>query len=161
MNKETKERIERVQNLRKEYEKTIRKEFGAVLSGLTVELFGDFPEVKGVVWTQYTPHFNDGDPCEFGINEPRVMLDQQFADACGACVYDDYGDESFELSTYNIRKKDGKSDLELKLLAMEEKLNEFQRFLNEFSMVVEETYGDGVKVTVTPNGVSVDDYSHD
>lgn len=160
MNKETKERIERVQNLRKEYEKTVRKEFGAVLSGLTAELFSDFPEVKGIVWTQYTPHFNDGDPCEFGINEPRVMLDQQFADACGDSVYN-YDDESFEFSTYNIRKKASKSDTELKLLAIEEKLNEFERFLNEFSMVVEETYGDGVKVTVTPNGVSVDDYSHD
>lgn len=160
MNKETKERIERVQNLRKEYEKTIRKEFGAVLRGLTTELFGDFPEVKGIVWTQYTPHFNDGDPCEFGINEPHVMLDQQFADACGDNVYD-YDGETFDLSTYKIRKKDGKSDVELKLLAIEEKLNEFERFLNEFSMVVEETYGDGVKVTVTPNGVSVDDYSHD
>lgn len=160
MNKETKERIERVQNLRKEYEKTVRKEFGAVLSGLTAELFSDFPEVKGIVWTQYTPHFNDGDPCEFGINEPRVMLDQQFADACGDSIYN-YDDESFEFITYNIRKKASKSDTELKLLAMEEKLNEFQRFLNEFSMVVEETYGDGVKVTVTPSGVSVDDYSHD
>lgn len=160
MNKETKERIERVQNLRKEYEKTIRKEFGAVLSGLTVELFGDFPEVKGVVWTQYTPHFNDGDPCEFGINEPRVMLDQQFADACGDSIYD-YDDESFEFTTYDIRDKASKSDVELKLLAIEEKLNEFERFLNEFSMVVKETYGDGVKVTMTPSGGSVDDYSHD
>lgn len=160
MNKEIKERIERVQNLRNEYEKAIRKEFGAVLSGLTTEFFTDFPEVKGIVWTQYTPHFNDGDPCEFGINEPRVMLDAQFADACGDSVCDCDG-ESFELTTYDIRSKNSKSDVELKLLAIEKKLNEFQQFLNEFSMVVEETYGDGVKVTVTPSGVEVDDYSHD
>lgn len=27
------------------------------------------PEVTGVHWTQYTPYFNDGDSCEFGVNE--------------------------------------------------------------------------------------------
>lgn len=33
-----------------------------------------FPEVEAVRWTQDTPSFNDGDPCEFGTNEFYVKL---------------------------------------------------------------------------------------
>lgn len=28
------------------------------------------PEVTGIAWTQYTPYFNDGDPCVFSVGEP-------------------------------------------------------------------------------------------
>lgn len=29
-----------------------------------------YPQVKTVVWSQYTPYFNDGDECVFSVNEP-------------------------------------------------------------------------------------------
>ena len=32
------------------------------------------PEVHAIRWTQYTPYFNDGDPCEFRVCEPTVQL---------------------------------------------------------------------------------------
>lgn len=35
-----------------------------------VKMFLDAcPEVTGVHWTQYTPYFNDGEACEFGVND--------------------------------------------------------------------------------------------
>lgn len=34
----------------------------------------DVPGVKALIWDQYTPYFNDGDPCEFSVNEVRVIL---------------------------------------------------------------------------------------
>jgi hypothetical protein len=38
------------------------------------EVFKEFwdsnPEIKVVTWTQYAPYFNDGDPCEFSVNDP-------------------------------------------------------------------------------------------
>ena len=34
--------------------------------------------VKKVRWTQYTPYFNDGDPCEFSLNEFTVKLGKKF-----------------------------------------------------------------------------------
>ena len=33
------------------------------------EFFKAFPEIKMIAWTQYTPYFNDGDTCEFGVND--------------------------------------------------------------------------------------------
>lgn len=31
-------------------------------------LFEKYPELEGFTWNQYTPYFNDGDACEFGVN---------------------------------------------------------------------------------------------
>lgn len=34
----------------------------------------EFPEVRGLAWTQYTPYFNDGDSCVFGVGEPSICV---------------------------------------------------------------------------------------
>lgn len=31
------------------------------------------PRVDGIVWSQYTPYFNDGDACTFGVHEPYLV----------------------------------------------------------------------------------------
>lgn len=31
-------------------------------------MFAKYPELKTISWTQYTPYFNDGDPCTFRAN---------------------------------------------------------------------------------------------
>lgn len=50
------------------------------LEGLVVpafaQLFADFPNVQAIRWTQYTPWFNDGDPCVFSANDPDVLLSE-------------------------------------------------------------------------------------
>lgn len=33
------------------------------------KFFAENPTVKRISWTQYAPHFNDGEPCEFDVNE--------------------------------------------------------------------------------------------
>lgn len=45
--------------------------------------FAKYPMVEKVSWTQYTPYFNDGDACVFGVNEPqaRVRLSPALSDA--------------------------------------------------------------------------------
>lgn len=36
--------------------------------------FDATPQVAQVSWTQYTPYFNDGEACEFGVHEPQFLL---------------------------------------------------------------------------------------
>jgi len=31
-------------------------------------------EITGIAWTQYTPYFNDGEPCVFSVGEPDFRL---------------------------------------------------------------------------------------
>lgn len=40
-----------------------RKHFASLMSGV----FTDHPDIFAIVWAQYTPHFNDGDVCEFSV----------------------------------------------------------------------------------------------
>jgi hypothetical protein len=53
--------------------KSAREEMQAKSEGLIEAVAKQFldkcPEVTGVHWTQYTPYFNDGESCEFGVNE--------------------------------------------------------------------------------------------
>jgi hypothetical protein len=36
---------------------------------ITKEFFEKNPGITGVVWTQYTPYFNDGDTCVFSVGD--------------------------------------------------------------------------------------------
>lgn len=36
--------------------------------------------VKAATWHQYTPYFNDGEPCEFSVNDLSVTSNQEVAD---------------------------------------------------------------------------------
>ena len=55
---------------RKELTAQLKKDFPALLA----PLFEKYPGVKNVRWTQYTPYFNDGDPCEFSTNAGYAEL---------------------------------------------------------------------------------------
>lgn len=51
------------------------------------------PGVTGLVWDQYTPYFNDGEPCEFSVHDVRVLLGNETADDAadgeGESLFDD------------------------------------------------------------------------
>lgn len=38
------------------------------------ELFARHPEMESFAWSQYTPYWNDGDVCEFGVytGDPEI-----------------------------------------------------------------------------------------
>lgn len=63
---------------------------------LMKEAFRDFFEkyqvvVDNVFWTQYTPHFNDGEACEFGVNDVFILLkaDEEACEYEGSNVSDE------------------------------------------------------------------------
>lgn len=59
----------------KEAKGIAKKTFKAEFVNLTLsEVFGKHPVVDSFSWTQYTPGFNDGDPCRFGVHadEPNI-----------------------------------------------------------------------------------------
>lgn len=41
----------------------------------------DHDGVKAIMWEQYTPGWNDGEPCEFSIRDPKVTTNKVVADA--------------------------------------------------------------------------------
>lgn len=46
----------------------LNKKLKDYFHGMAKELFQAYPELKSFGWTQYTPFFNDGEPCVFSSN---------------------------------------------------------------------------------------------
>lgn len=50
------------------------------LKELFAGIFKEFPEVLAIGWCQYTPGFNDGDPCLFSLNDVMVVTTESLAE---------------------------------------------------------------------------------
>ena len=121
------------------------------------EFFKKVPEVKVIKWAQYTPYFNDGDACVFGVYEPV------FSNA--------EGDEVFEVSSWGeyegeqegIFAFQGTYGLPTELQERKKQIAEMSELITDPDMeeVLGATFGDHVVVTVTAKGIDVDGYDHD
>lgn len=111
------------------------------------DVFEQYPKLESFGWTQYTPHFNDGDPCRFRVNAypGEMYINGEFQDDLSedGC-FEDWGMSADEVeaigkATYEVVKTMDKDSLE-------------------------KMFGEG-KVTVTcKNGklkAEADDYDHD
>jgi hypothetical protein len=119
---------------RDEYEAAIKEHGKAALVNEMKGLFEKFQDVGSVRWTQYTPHFNDGEPCVFSVYfEGTLDVGEPARD-----------DDEYE---YNYGR---------------ESFTAFRKLVEEAEEVLEEAFGDGSKVTVHRDGrVEVDEYEHD
>ena len=57
-------------NEQRELQKKFQAQGQALFKETFKEFFDNNPGIKAVVWTQYTPYFNDGDECVFRVNSP-------------------------------------------------------------------------------------------
>jgi hypothetical protein len=135
---------------RKAVEEASRNEARKILTPGLRDFMEAHPEIEAIRWRQFTPYFNDGDACEFGVGELTYKL-------VGGDVYDDEGDYEdgfLSISTYGKPKDWVTPDWFLAL-------GELERALMGSESELEAAFGDHVKVTVTRDGVDVDEYDHD
>jgi hypothetical protein len=162
----------------KKLNEEIREKAKETMQVLFDEFFSEYPMTHEVRWTQYTPYFNDGDPCVFGASEPSFVLDIDIENE----DYDEY--DLYDCSKYMLepsnhtieRAKEGSKwsqeviddwNKSIELYG-EEKCKAFARdfsaicqFLSAIEGDLEHLFGDGVLVRVTKDGVDVEDYDHD
>jgi hypothetical protein len=60
----------------------------AILDQVFEEFFKETPEVEKVFWTQFSPYFNDGEPCEFSVHDIELKLFGEEDDEEGSFLYD-------------------------------------------------------------------------
>jgi len=96
--------------------------------------FKKHPTLTSYGWNQYTPHWNDGDICEFSASVDADSLQINGRDA-----YD--------------KKRTPETAVIAKDIAY------FLERVPDSSF--QDVYGDGVEITVTPNNVTIDEYEHD
>ena len=73
--------LERLKAKQKEYEALLRADGETAIKDLLKGWFSEHPDTYGVKWAQYTPYFNDGDPCEFGVRGVYAFSSKEEFDA--------------------------------------------------------------------------------
>jgi hypothetical protein len=125
-------------------------------SEMAKSVFESNPDLKGFRWTQYTPYFNDGDTCTFSTNSdyPDLLHPKDEAHS-----YEDEDDDAEIGWIRDLYWYDEHKNLKSPL---RKAYKDVQSFLGEFDDDdFLEMFGDHVRVTVTPEGVDVDEYDHD
>lgn len=104
-------------------------------------------------WKQYTPHWADGETCEFSAHTEYIQLR----------TTDDSEEEDFDKSNLFDYSKDYKTKtLKASLTPREAAGKDVLELLDNFDEDSLQTmFGDHAKVIVTKGGVEVEEYSHD
>ena len=125
-------------------------------------VFEKYPKIESFGWNQYTPYFNDGDTCTFSANTDYLSVNGEYVDDCewtGATRVTNWGTYNRETKVYDGRVEvpNEKYDKEL-----EDATDEIRNFLHTFDDdFYIRKFGDNSEITVTKEGVEVDDYDHD
>jgi hypothetical protein len=154
-----------------ELQRKFQTQAQSLFKEITKEFFEKNPGITGVVWTQYTPYFNDGDTCEFRVNEATFtnapaeeLSDVRWGDyegetegvwACDNVGYVLESDREYYKKTADIIRAAGGVDTESCKL--------FNQAISSSEMedVMQAMFGDHVKVIATRDGFDVDEYDHD
>lgn len=114
------------------------------------DVFAKHPQLAGVRWEQYTPYFNDGDPCTFSVYDPYIKMkddprdgEDDDMDEDGYDYYSSYSEEK-----YSPEKRAAYADVSAI----------FSELPDELLLAI---FDDHVQVTATRRGFSVDECSHD
>lgn len=145
--------VKKIEELNKE----LKEGFKDALKESSDALFLKYPKLESFSWTQYTPYFNDGEPCEFGINEEPYSL-----------IFNnvDIGEYSDNDSVYSWKTESlsefGKT-LFTNLQEYQELKGDVVNFIDDLTKMestVRSLLGEGL-VVVSRDGVEVEDYDHD
>lgn len=137
------------------------------------------PAVQAIVWSQYTPYFNDGDTCKFGINEVYFVIDG-FEEDNLLLPYEyeeeaEIVDTSQMLDWYKLQaEKENKSNkeyyvnryAELKRQAelypdLSDNCKKMENIINSNEELMEDIFGDHCSVYITKDRIIVEAYEHD
>ena len=141
------------------------EEFAPVLQAVL-----DDPTIVELGWTQYTPYFNDGDPCVFSADGVWVRTDQ---DTDVESTYDlqptrysghpslgkrDYRWEGQHPNRYRVDLNyEGPDEARFdRCRALEDAIDS-----GEFDDVLLDAFGDHAEITVRRDGIQVEFYEHE
>lgn len=62
-------KLEELKKLKEAYKAALKDTAKDILKERVQEWFKQRPEAQFICWRQYTPYFNDGDPCVFSVHD--------------------------------------------------------------------------------------------
>jgi hypothetical protein len=126
------------------------------------EIFEKHPKVESFGWSQYTPYFNDGDTCAFSANTDYISINGEHVDDSNWVSeknITNWGTWNRDLRTYEGRVEVPNLDYDPELSKGADEITEFlSNFDDDFYIT---RFGDHAEITVSKDGVDVDEYEHD
>lgn len=135
--------------LKEAYDTKLAEEGEEAVKELFKELFDKHPQLVSVTWRQYTPYFNDGDPCYFRVGEFETNFDED--------EYDDEDEDEEEAVEEETTEEVVEESVDYD--AINEAVGELEGLLPED--VLEHVFGDHVTITATREGFDITEYDHD
>lgn len=162
MKKEIQDKINEIEAARQRYRTLIRENGKSLIKVATEGVFETFPGLRSIQWAQYTPYFNDGDACTFSVHECRVQFTEEYWSSLSEtekeCFYE-YGD-GWEFDDYQLKQlaATGKGE---ELRKLSQAIRELDSIKNNLEEMLEETFGNHVKVIVSRDGIKTKEHRHD
>lgn len=173
-----------------EMKKAHMAELQADFNNIIKMFFDECPKIQAVVWSQYTPYFNDGDECIFRVNTPCFVTKNfdrnELMDPYEYEDEDEYGCLKIPAYTADWDAEIARDNAELakptasdwvkgyypKVIAELEqmkvdfpgydvKIKAFAQLLEDNEDMLREVYGDHSAVYLTPGEAIIEEYSHD
>lgn len=156
-----------------EKQRQAKREFQVVAQDMLKETFKEFwklnPGITAVMWTQATPYFNDGDPCEFGVNDVYFTnaSDEEMENITSYGEYDGEDENTFSASAYELtidrEYYKETQDLAQKAGVDSKSIKELSDLIGSSEMedILLMMFDDHARIVATRSGFDVDEYSHD
>jgi hypothetical protein len=154
---------------RQELNKRFQEKAQEVFKETTKEFFEKNPGITAVIWTQYTPYFNDGETCTFGVGDPYFTNadGEDMEDVTSYGEYDGDNEEVWSESSWSLssdseyarKNREGKDMSGIDIASVDHFSSMIQSSEMEDIMLM--MFGDHARVTATREGFEVDEYDHD
>jgi hypothetical protein len=156
----------------RELQRQFQEQAQALFKETTTEFFNLNPGINAVVWTQYTPYWNDGEECVFNVNDPTFTnaTGDDLRDVTGYGEYDGDNDDIWAVDNLKYALNSDRDYYESdrrKILAGPsvdvESCDLFSSMIqsSEFEDVMLAMFDNHSKVIATRDGFDVEEYSHD
>lgn len=146
-----------VNRLKEKYDEVLEevsKSAQKVIAAEVKSLLHSVPELESIVWRQYTPGFNDGDPCVFEVHSLNFVF------KCDIKLHERGYDAGEEVDIYS-------SEIEISAIQKsgESKPVDGQAildFMQSFGLISHDlllnAFGDGHEIKVTRSGFDITEY---
>lgn len=146
----------KMQQMKKEYEEVIQKFGKEMFNSTSKELFENNPNLTSFAWTQYTPYFNDGDTCEFGVNRDYFTINRT-GESLECWGMDRWKDPEYK---WTPDPKDYNFDSLDELISTATGIQKVLDLFEDDDLLM--MFGDHAEITVFRDGdIDIDSYDHD
>ena len=146
-----------LQAVKAEFSKRATVEFTKAIQ----QIFLEYPQLETIAWTQYSPYFNDGEECTFGVHSSTFSNASPYEfNLWGEWDDEEQAQEKQYWAIGENWYNDEEANATAGLVAVH---SEFDRILqsSEFEDILHEMFGNHVKVICTKTGIDTEEYDHD